>query len=32
MPKEAVNLFYDVKDTGSKFLQKNKKNKKSTPI
>jgi len=22
MPKEAVNLFYDVKDTGSKFLQK----------
>lgn len=31
MPKEAVNLFYDVKDTGSKFFQKNNK-KKSTPI
>lgn len=27
MPKEAVNLFYDVKDTGSKFFQKNNKKK-----
>lgn len=31
MPKEAVNLFYDVKNTGSKFLQKNKRNKKIHP-